>query len=475
MGESRTLQDASMPDFWLPAGLSSSTLALPDLTAWSAAWLLAAILLATVVLSLIVGWQRRRTRDRGTRKRIDERLRELAERRAELREIEADRSRFLAAFSHDLKQPMQAVNLYVGGIERSLANAVMDPAERSRSTESLLRLRQSIGYMNDVFDSVLDISRLDSGAIEVAIERVHAWSFCERVLAQHKRMADDLGLALELRGVDQEQTLLQTDPRLLERVLRNFISNAMRYTKSGGIRLRISKRGALCRIAVVDTGSGIAAPLRRKIFDEFTRGNAAAMAAQGVGLGLAIARRLAARIGGRILLSSHVGIGSVFAIELPLSVKPLSDTERAAMRDARLFDYVLPQVVVEPPVNTLMVCIDADPDVANALRLLAPVLGIEIITAVGSADAIRQLATLGGVPGLLMIDAELQSESVAQAIIRINDEFNTTIPVLLCSDEDLLADVERQLGSPLTLMQRPFSAEKLREAINGALSVREQR
>jgi DNA-binding response OmpR family regulator len=122
-----------------------------------------------------------------------------------------------------------------------------------------------------------------------------------------------------------------------------------------------------------------------------------------------------------------------------------------------------------------MVCIDADPDVANALRLLAPVLGIEIITAVGSADAIRQLATLGGVPGLLMIDAQLQSESVAQAIIRINDEFNTTIPVLLCSDEDLLADVERQLGSPLTLMQRPFSAEKLREAINGALSVREQR
>jgi CheY-like chemotaxis protein len=268
---------------------------------------------------------------------------------------------------------------------------------------------------------------------------------------------------------------LQTDPRLLERVLRNFISNAMRYTKSGGIRLRISKRGALCRIAVVDTGSGIAAPLRRKIFDEFTRGNAAAMAAQGVGLGLAIARRLAARIGGRILLSSHVGIGSVFAIELPLSVKPLSDTERAAMRDARLFDYVLPQVVVEPPVNTLMVCIDADPDVGNALRLLAPVLGIEIITAVGSADAIRQLATLGGVPGLLMIDAELQSESVAQAIIRINDEFNTTIPVILCSDEHLLADLERQLGSPLTLLQRPFSAEKLREAINGALSVRERR
>lgn len=436
----------------------------------STGWLLTVFLLAILALSLMVVW-RRRVRDQGIRHRIDERLRELADRRAELREIEADRSRFLAAFSHDLKQPMQAVNLYLGSIERSLATAAMDPGERSRSTESLLRLRQSIGYMNDVFDSVLDISRLDSGAMEVATQRVHAWSFCERVLAQHQRMADDLGLALELRGAAVEQALLQTDPRLLERILRNFISNAMRYTKTGGVRLRVSKRGALCRIAVVDTGSGIAAPLRKKIFDEFTRGDAAAMAAQGVGLGLAIARRLAARIGGRILLSSHVGMGSVFAIELPLSPVPWSEAERAAIRETSLLERLLPQMVVEPPLNTLMVCIDADPDVANALRLLAPGLGVEIITAGGSADAIRQLAAIGRVPSLLMVDAQLPTESVAQVVACINDEFNTIIPVVLCSDEDLVVDHARQLGSPVTLLQRPFSAEKLREAINSSVSL----
>ena len=185
MGDARLMQAAWMPEVWLP-NQSILKLLPPDLVTWPAVGLLLAILLATLVLSLIIVWQRRRTRDRGTRQRIDERLRELAERRAELREIEADRSRFLAAFSHDLKQPMQAVNLYVGSIERSLANAPMDAGERSRSTESLLRLRQSIGYMNDVFDSVLDISRLDSGAMEVRMERVHAWSFCERVLAQHQ-------------------------------------------------------------------------------------------------------------------------------------------------------------------------------------------------------------------------------------------------------------------------------------------------
>lgn len=436
----------------------------------TAAWWMVAVLMVGGLLSLIVGWQRRRRRDRVTRARIDDRLQELARRRAELRDLEADRSRFLAAFSHDLKQPMQAVNLYLGSIQRSLATAAMASDERARSTESLLRLQQSIGYMNDVFDSVLDISRLDSGALEVRMERVHAGSFCERVLAQHQRMADDLGLMLELRGAELSQLALKTDPRLLERILRNFISNAMRYTKRGGLRLRISQRGALCRIAIADTGSGIAAPLRKKIFDEFTRGDAAAMAAQGVGLGLAIARRLAARIGGRILLSSHVGLGSVFAIELPLSSTSLSDAERAAMRDAHLVARVLPQVVVEPPANTLMVCIDADPDVANALRLLAPGLGIDIITAVGSADAIRQLAVRGLIPSLLMIDAQLQSEPVAQVITLINDEFNATVPVVLCSDDALLTNIAQHAGSPVTLLQRPFTAEKLREAINASLS-----
>ncbi len=433
-------------------------------------WLLLAAMLATPVVVIVLAWWRRRLRTRQSLGRIDELLHELSLRRTELRDIESERSRFLAAFSHDLKQPMQAINLYLGSIERSLANAAMDPNDRARSTESLLRLKQGMGYMNDVFDSVLDVSRLDSGTIEVGMQRVPAIAFCERVLQQHRRMADDLGLALDLKSQGAETLMLQTDPRLLERILRNFISNAMRYTRRGGIRLRIARRGELCRIAVIDTGSGIAAPLRRKIFDEFTRGDAAAMAAQGVGLGLSIARRLAARIGARIALRSHVGIGSVFTIDLPLSAGALTEAERIAMRDEHILQQLLPQVVVEAPANTLLACLDSDPDVHNALRLLAPGLGIDVVTAVDSGDAIRQLAALGRVPGLLLVDAQLQSEPAAQAIVRINDEFNDEIPVVLCSDEGLLADIGRQAGSRVTPLQRPFTADRLREAINRSLS-----
>jgi signal transduction histidine kinase/CheY-like chemotaxis protein len=426
---------------------------------------------AALVIALVLGWWWPRSRRvQASRGRIDELLQELALRRAELREIEAERSRFLAAFSHDLKQPMQAINLYLGSMEDSLVHARMEDAERSRSTESLLRLKQGVAYMNDVFDSMLDVSRLESGALEVGIERVPAATFCERVLQQHRRMADDLGLQLQLRADGMEQAMLQTDPRLLERILRNFISNAMRYTRQGGIRLRIATRGSLCRIAIVDTGTGISAAMRKKIFDEFTRGDAAAMASQGVGLGLSIARRLAARIGARITLRSHVGVGSVFAIELPLSVAPLSDAERISLRDARILHQVLTQVVVEAPPHTLMVCIDSDPDVVHALQLLAPGLGVQVLAAGASGDAIQQLAALGRVPGLLLVDAQLQSEPALQAITRLNDEFNAEIPVILCSDEQMLPDVGLQAGSRVTPLQRPFSAETLRDAIQRSLS-----
>jgi CheY-like chemotaxis protein len=310
-----------------------------------------------------------------------------------------------------------------------------------------------MGYMNDVFDSMLDVSRLDSGALEVSIERIDAREFCERMVAQHRRMAEDLGLTLTLRAPEHEVLFLQTDPRLLERILRNFISNSMRYTQRGGVRLRISRRGERCRIAVIDTGAGIHA----------------AMTTQGVGLGLAIARRLAARIGARISLGSHVGIGSVFAIDLPLATQAIGGSEQVSLAETYLIERLLPQVLFEPPENTLMVCIDADPDVGNALRLLAPGIGISVIVAGSSDDAIRQLAAQGGIPSLLMVDAQMQSEPVAHVITRMNDEFNSNLPVLLCSDESPFSDLQRQVGSRVTLLQRPFSTEKLRAAINATL------
>ncbi len=426
-----------------------------------------ALALAAAAGLLALWWAlRRRSREQRASLRIDGLLQELARRRAELREAELERSRFLAAFSHDLKQPMQAINLYLGSIERSLAQPGLAREERLRAQESLLRLRQGIGYMNEVFDSVLDISRLDSGALTVASERVHLHAFCEGLLRQHRRMADDLGLTLQLKMSGMERAFVQTDARLLERILRNFLSNALRYTRRGGIRLRVSQQGMQCRIAVVDTGAGVAAAMRKKIFEEFMRGDSAAMAVQGVGLGLSIARRLAARIGARISLRSHLGLGSAFAIDLPLSPGELSDAEQIALQEARILQAVLPQLVVSAPANTLLVSIDGDPEIAHALQLVAPGLGVEVLAVASSGDAIRELARIDRVPSLLLVDAQLQSEPAMQAVARINDEFNAGFPLILCSDEPLLAVPPGRV----TVLQRPFSADRLRDAINQSLS-----
>ena len=434
-----------------------------------AAGLLATLLLALLAVFVVLAL-RRRARDGQTAVRIDALLQELARRRAEIREAELERSRFLAAFSHDLKQPMQAINLYLAGVERGLAAGAADHDDRERAGESLLRLRQGIAYMNEVFESVLDISRLDSGAMAVGAERVEMLPFCERLLRQHQRMADDLGLRLELRADGLARAAVQTDPKLLERILRNFISNAMRYTRRGGIRLRLRVDGARCRIAVVDTGAGIAAGMRRKIFDEFNRGDNAAMAVQGVGLGLSIARRLAGRIGARISLQSHSGLGSIFAIDLPLAAPLASGSERLQRQEDQLLREVLPQLVVNAPANTLLVSIDGDPEVGHALQLLAPGLGVDVLAVASADEAILQLAQMNRVPSLLMVDAQLPSEPALQAVARVSDEFNTDFPLILCSDEPLLATPDTGGATRSCVLTRPFSAERLRDAINQCLS-----
>ena len=431
--------------------------------------LLAALLLV-LLAAFAVLWLRRRAREQQAAVRIDGLLQELARRRAEIRDAELERSRFLAAFSHDLKQPMQAINLYLAGVERGLAAGSHEHDERVRAGESLLRLRQGIAYMNEVFESVLDVSRLDSGAMAVGAERVQLQPFCERLIRQHQRMADDLGLRLELRADGFAQAAVQTDPKLLERILRNFISNAMRYTRSGGIRLRLRVHGTRCRIAVVDTGAGIAAGMRRKIFDEFNRGDNAAMAVQGVGLGLSISRRLAGRIGARISLQSHAGMGSIFAIDLPLAPAAAPEAERLQRQESRLLNEVLPQLVVSAPANTLLVSIDGDPEVGHALRLLAPGLGVEVLAVASADEAIQQLAQLNRVPSLLMVDAQLPSEPALQAVARVNDEFNNEFPLILCSDEPPLAGQEVGGVARSCVLTRPFSAERLRDAINQCLS-----
>ena len=429
-------------------------------------------ILSALCMVVVARFSRWIDRDAEARGRVAGLLEQVAQRRLELQEVEINRSRFLASISHDLRQPMHAINLYIGSIERSLLSAQQAPDERLRASESVLRLKQSVGYMNDIFDSLLDVSQLDTGVVRVSLDRVQALPFCKRLLEQFTRTAEELGIRIELCGEGAEQIFLQTDTRLLERIVRNFLSNALRYTRKGGIRLRLRVRDGVCRISVVDTGVGIPIAMKKKIFDEFMRldQSASSLGSKGVGLGLSIARRLAARIGAHISLHSYVGMGSVFAVDVPLSTKRPSLQERHAQREERILQAVLPNITMSHAEDTLLVCLETDPDISNAMSLLAPALGLRLLVATSSAAVIAELGRLHRIPDLLLIDSQLPSETALQALASINDEFNLDIPaIVLSSDMSMeLATLDRCL--PVTVLQKPFSSDRLHEAINDGLS-----
>jgi CheY-like chemotaxis protein len=325
-------------------------------------------------------------------------------------------------------------------------------------------------YMTELFDGVLDVAKLDNDAMPVAMLQMPVVSFCERLVTEHRRVAEDLGLRLEICIPAGDELSVMTDPKLLERIVRNFISNAIRYTRTGGIRLRISVRDSACRIAVTDTGPGIPASERKAIFEEFSRGGRVELTTQGSGLGLAIVRRLAARIGGRIAVRSHLGIGSMFSIDIPLSTAPRSAAAKAISHEAEFVDRLLANLSAGAPPHTLLLCIGCAPDVGDAIAVLAAELEIEIFTAHTMEEALLRLAREGRVPDLVLLDMKPGGESPWLSIERVNDEFNTEMPMILCADEAAWID-RPGIGNRVRCLAKPYSITALRDAITQSLSL----
>ncbi|NCX62061.1 MAG: sensor histidine kinase, partial [Betaproteobacteria bacterium] len=219
------------------------------------------------------------------------------------------KSSFLATASHDLRQPMHSLNLY-------LASTAAYPLSDDLR-DMVKRMQQCAGYMNEMFDSLLDIARLDAQVIAPRIEAISLQSILLRLQSEFQTLAD--ARAIELRFSADPNLAVLCDASMLERILRNLISNALKYTKIGSVQVLAKQRGKRVRIAVIDSGPGIPKALRRRVFEEFARVREDGLAEgpRGFGLGLAIARRLAEILGIGLRLRSSVFRGSSFCIELP--------------------------------------------------------------------------------------------------------------------------------------------------------------
>ena len=353
------------------------------------------------------------------------------------------KSHFLAAASHDLRQPVHALGLFVGALQ----GVAMAPEGR----RLIEQIEASVNAMDGLFTALLDISRLDAGVVAVQRRPFAIKSMLDRVCRDYAQEAEAKGVSLVYKDC---AAVVDTDPMLLERILRNLVSNAVRYTNRGRIVVGCRRRGAAISLQVWDTGIGIRGDQQARVFQEYYQlGNPERDRAKGLGLGLAIVRRLTDLLGCELKLRSAPGRGSSFEVVIPLAREPApaepspGDPQRALT-------------------NQLIVVIDDESPIREATSNLLMHWGHRVI-AVGSGDeAIERLSTCSTRPDLIICDYRLRGEENGVEVIeRLRSEYNETLPAMLITGDTAPSRLAEAEASGLLLLHKPVSNGKLRAAI----------
>lgn len=348
--------------------------------------------------------------------------------RREAEQANLAKSQFLAAASHDLRQPLYALSLFSG----SLGELKLDAGARAIVRD----IQGNIAAMEQLFAGLLDISKLEAGVVEPRLEPVGIDAVFDRLSQYFRPIALDRGLDLRLRSDGEWVT---SDAVLLEQVLGNLVSNALRWTEEGGVlvaaRRRGRGRGEAVRLEVWDTGIGISTTDRHRIFDDFVQlDNVERDRRKGLGLGLAIARRSARLIGSDIALASRPGIGSRFSIQQPLAAPVRADSAPAAA-DRR----AVPAIVRDPDLPVLVV--DDDADVRAALGALLGRWGVDT-TIVGAPGEALAAIDAGRRFGLVLSDYRLGGAATGLDLIReIVARHPDPAPATVLITGDVAADV----------------------------------
>ena len=388
--------------------------------------------------------------------RVAERTHELSELNRQLllvnQQVERanhSKSRFLAAVSHDLTQPLNAAKLFTSSLLEMLPPAD-EPARIARHIDDAL------GATEDLITDLLDISRLEAGKFKAKKLDFALRDVFDNLKAEFGVLAQAGGIQFSVVG---SGVAVYSDVRLLRRVLQNFLTNAFRYNPGGRVLLGCRRLGDKVRIEVWDNGPGIPADKQEAIFDEFSRLDHSRTAReQGLGLGLAIARGIALVLGHNLTLRSWPGAGSVFAITLNLATRPVATTQVAAptQRDSQLE-------------GIRVLCIDNESDILIAMHSLLGRWGCEVRCAVDLAEA-EALVAEGFVPRLVLSDYHLDDgktglEALAALQRVCGDELGG---IIISADRksELQAQIrERGYG----YISKPVKPLKLRALMNSLL------
>jgi signal transduction histidine kinase len=374
---------------------------------------------------------------------------EEARNRAELASLA--KSQFLAAASHDLRQPLYALSLF----SASLRELKLDPEGR----DVVGRIQDSIAVMESLFDGLLDISRLEAGVVEAHFEEVSVDALFDRLSQVFRPIAMDRGLDLRFRS-DGEN--VRSDPTLLEQVLANLLSNAMRHTRQGGVLVATRARGPAVRFEIWDTGIGIGKADLDRIFEEFVQvHNPQRDRQKGLGLGLSIARRAAALIGTEIEVKSWPGKGSRFVVTQPRCRESAPDVGAvlpgATIRRLRA-GATLPVLVIED-----------DQDVRAALADLLTRWEVRFAMFADAEPALQRIDA-GDRYSLILADYRLAGtmnglDLISAATARHPEPRPGAVLITGDFDSGLIARAH-EMGIPL--MHKPLRAEILRQLLGAA-------
>jgi signal transduction histidine kinase/CheY-like chemotaxis protein len=374
--------------------------------------------------------------------------RKVEERTQQLQEANLSKSRFLAAASHDLRQPLHALNLFAAQLRYE-----KDQAERDRLA---LRIDTSVANMNELFNALLDISKLDAGAMTASVSEFPVSRVLSRIAATFTQAARDKGLRLRMV---LSSAWVRSDPILLEQILLNLVANAVRYTPTGGIVVGCRRTGDMLRIDVCDTGIGIAADQQDRIFGEFYQVAAPESSKVGLGLGLAIVERLCAVLDHPIDLSSTPGKGSRFSVTVPRMPAGTVSTAMVAPTAAAAPDNLAGKDIL---------VIDDDALALEGTGGLLRSWGCRVIAARSEREALAKLN--GNAPDLIISDFHLQDGRTGiDAIGVLRDAFGRAIPAFLISG-DITQELLRESGpSTHHLLHKPVNPMALRAIMSGLL------
>jgi len=384
----------------------------------------------------------------GLELRVAERTRALTQLNDQLREAtlaaqdaNLGKTRFLAATSHDLLQPLNAARLFLSSL-----------AERPQQSENAAlidRVETSLKSVEDLLGELLDISKLDAGGVVPQIEDFALGELLDELATQFAAVADEGGVAL--RFVPSHR-VVRSDRRLLRRILQNLLSNAIRYTPVGG-RVLLGCRGAgdVLRLEVWDTGLGIPDDMHDAVFREFQRLAGPAGSAQGLGLGLAIVERVARMLDHKISLRSQVGKGSVFAVTVPVG--------DAVPATAVVTEIPAPQI--RELAGAVVLCIDDSPDILDGLTALLG--GWQCDVRVAASGAEWRDALHGDIPNLILADYRLDDDQDGlQLITEICGDLGRIIPAVVISADQTEALREEATRRGHAILAKPVKPAALR-------------